>query len=85
MTSEDKRMKRAEEMSAERLREEALGYFALLPAAALGAIVTGRLDARELAAQTLACGGLDERGKWVGFEASEQRMRALAGPTNHAG
>lgn len=72
-------MSRPQASTPEQLSEEVLGYLQLIPTAALAAIVTGRLDARALAAQTIACRGLDESGKWIGFEASAERMRALVG------
>lgn len=43
-------------------------YFQTLPTELLRAIALGEVDAQALAGEQLASRGLDQRGRWVGFE-----------------
>ena len=43
-------------------------YLQTIPAALLAAVAQGRVDMNKLAADELASRGLNEQGKWVGFD-----------------
>jgi hypothetical protein len=47
---------------------DAAEYLQTLPTDLLRALASGEIDAREVAAKLMAGRGLDEWGKWVGFE-----------------
>lgn len=51
-----------------------LGYLQLMSSKFLGAILRGEVDAKELAAHTLADRGHDDEGRWIGFAAAEARL-----------
>lgn len=56
--------------------EQAREFVALMPTAALAAVVQGHLSLNDLAADMLAARGLDHGGKWVGFAAAAQARAA---------
>lgn len=43
-------------------------YLQTIPGALLAAVAQGRVDMNKLAADELASRGLNEQGKWVGFD-----------------
>jgi hypothetical protein len=56
------------------LPEDAVHIFELVSTEILQAIVEGRIDPRAMAREEIACRGLSQQGKWVGFEAAAQDM-----------
>lgn len=49
---------------------DAAEYLQTLPTDLLRALACGEIDAREVAAKLMASRGLDDRGRWVGFDAA---------------
>ena len=49
---------------------DAAEYLQTLPTDLLRALACGEIDAREVAAKLMAGRGLDQEGRWVGFERS---------------
>ena len=49
-----------------------------LPTELLLAMAKGEVDTQAIAAQLMAGRGLDEQGKWVGFEKAEQVWKSKA-------
>lgn len=47
---------------------DATEYLQTLPTDLLRALACGEIDAREVAAKLMAGRGLDQEGKWVGFD-----------------
>jgi hypothetical protein len=47
---------------------DAAEYLQTLPTDLLRALASGEIDAKKLAAELMADRGLDQKGKWVGFE-----------------
>ena len=47
---------------------DAAEYLQTLPTDLLRALACGEINARELAAKLMAGRGLDQEGKWVGFD-----------------
>lgn len=57
-----------------------LGFLQLADTAVLAAAARGELDLNRLARETLAARGMDDGGKWIGFE--EARARLLPADTD---
>lgn len=57
-------------MTKMQVTEEAVGAFQTMGHHLLVAILEGRVDAKRLAASTLAGRGFDKEGCWIGFDAA---------------
>jgi hypothetical protein len=55
---------------------DAVEYLQPLPTDLLGAMARGEIDAKKLAAQLMADRGLDQNGKWVGFDKAAKAWAA---------
>lgn len=51
-------------------------YIQAFPVESLAAAAGGEIDINELASHELACRGLDQSGKWVGFAQAEKLAKA---------
>ena len=61
--------------NAHRFTVDELGFIQLADAQILAAVARGELDLNRLAREELAARGLDQQGRWVGFEKAAEIHR----------